>query len=700
MLEQFKKKYLEEVNDLLNKLESTVLQLEQTPDDTDSVAEVFRVMHTIKGTSGMYEFKTVEKITHQIESVYGKIRDEHFLVSEEIVSITFEGIDLVRNLLNKPGKNDSKSIDAFLNKLSVIIDRKHEPEKISFNENNQETPDIATYHIVFSPDGDITGRGVNIKSTIEEASSLGRCSIIPRTTPEEEIQSGKFYMFWELILSTSRPYSDIEEVFMFVSDEVKICKIADSDLFSIKEFAIRIEQLQNTSEKIDLEELARFTNSYIPASQTVTINEKKPKFAQTATGEKPENHLFDEQRARNQIEDKISGEDKIISKNIEIIDQKTTSLKVDSDKLDELMNLVSELVTTKAEMLILADKYKISELHTICEKVDRLSNKFKDNALSIRLMPIESMMLRFERLVRDLSNELNKKIEFVTEGTDTELDKTIIDNLAIPLMHIIRNSIDHGIESPERRRELNKPETGIIKFTAFYSGSNVFIQVQDDGAGMNPELLKEKAIEKGFLKAGTLVTEKDLYDMVFLPGFSTAQKITGISGRGVGMDVVKQNIINLRGEIEMDSEVNLGTITTIKLPLTLSIVDALLVSVGNTLFLIPVYIIDCCTQEKTEIFDSETGRFPFENEIIPYVNLRRVLEIHGDVPECQNVIVVKYKDRRVGLVADKVIGEHQTVLKSLGRFFMDQEYISGASILGDGNIALILDTNKLIKQIE
>ena len=364
------------------------------------------------------------------------------------------------------------------------------------------------------------------------------------------------------------------------------------------------------------------------------------------------------------------------------------------------MNLVSEFVNTKAEILLIAEKYDIPELHDIYEKVDKLSNKLKDNALSIRLVPIESLMLRFQRLVRDLSKELGKQVDFVTEGTDTELDKTIIDSLAVPLMHIIRNSIDHGIESVERRRELKKPDHGIIKFTAFYSGNNVFIQVQDDGAGMNPAYLREKAIEKGFIKATDHLTNRQLYDLVFLPGFSTAQKITGISGRGVGMDAVKQSIMRLRGEIDMDSEVDLGTITTIKLPLTLSIVDALLVSVGETLFLIPVYIIDSCIHIRHKDVENSNGRIIHEGEPIPIVDMRTSLNMGGTPPEESVVVMVKYKDSRVGLVLDKVHGEHQAVLKSLGKYFSKQEYLSGGSVLGDGSIALVLDTNKLIRQLK
>lgn len=708
MLEQFKQKYLEEVNDLLNDLEGVMLELEQNPSSEDGVNEVFRVMHTIKGTSGMYEFKTVEKITHDVEGIYGKIRDNHLTVSKDVSALTLECIDLLRKLLNQPGPDDNDLVNEFLAQLTLLsgneAPKPAEPADSRdgglLQTDGPRRNAEATYYILFAPEADITSRGINIKGILNDIQALGQGITLTRSWPEDKADNGKFYMFWEAIISTQARQADLDEIFLFVADEVKITKLADANLFQNEDFAAQAAIYQTIEEQIDINELKALAMTMQPATPAIEPQPAilpsadahpagEPKSAPAAPGKKEQTE-----------EAKVSKSEKIVNKNIEASDTKASSIKVESDKLDELMNLVSELVTAKAEMLLLADKYDIPELTTICEKVDKLSNKFKDNALSIRLVPIESMMVRFQRLVRDLSKELGKKIDFVTDGTDTELDKTIIDNLAVPLMHIIRNSIDHGIESVERRLALKKPEHGTIKFTAFYSGSNVFIQVQDDGAGMNPDYLRRKAIEKGFIKPTDNPTDRQLYDLVFLPGFSTAQKITGISGRGVGMDVVKQNIIKLRGEIEMDSEVDLGTITTIKLPLTLSIVDALLVSVENTLLLIPVYIIDSCTQISRAKLAEDKGRFIYENEPTPIIDLRKELDIEGEIPEEESVILVKYKDGRVGLIVDKVVGEHQAVLKSLGKYFASQEYISGGSILGDGSIALVLDTHKLIKQLE
>lgn len=681
MLEQFKQKYLEEVNDLLNEMESALLELEHRPDSEDGVNKIFRVMHTIKGTSGMYDFKDVEKLTHQIENVYGAIRDSRQPVGKNLISTTLEGVDIIRQMLNMPDNDHTEQLNRFLEKLAVTTGSK-EPEPSApaaetAADDQEEQGGTATYYVVFKPDANIASRGVNLTRIIEDLDRIPGVVVIPHNYPDSDEYASKFFMYWEAIFATDKPLADIEEIFLFANDEAQITKIAPYDLFQLPEFVSELQHQQQSDNDINLDAIyAIAKENKVEAQEAEVLPTPEP----TASN--------------------LAKEESIIGRNIDAFETKNTSIKVAADKLDELMNLVSDLVVTKAQVLAIADKYNLPELDNLYEKIDKLSNKFKDNALSMRLLPIESMMLRFERLIRDLSKELGKQIDFITEGTDTELDKTIIDNIAVPLMHIIRNSIDHGIEPVERRRQLKKPDHGVIKFTAFYSGANVFIQVQDDGAGMNPEYLKQKAIEKGFLKAGQPVTTRQLYDLVFRPGFSTAQTITGISGRGVGMDVVKQHIIKLRGEIEMDSEVNLGTITTIKLPLTLSIVDSLLVALGDTLLLIPLYLVDSCLQTSINGINPEKRIFIYNGDPLPVINLRSLLETGGEQPDNTALIIVKYKELRICLTADKVIGEHQAVLKSLGPYFAYQEYISGASILGDGRIALVLDTNKLIRLVE
>lgn len=700
MLEQFKQLFIEEVIDLLNNLEKSLLILEKNHEDKELIREVFRIMHTIKGSAGMYDLKKTVEVTHKLESIYASIRDNKSVLTPQILTLTFQSIDFIRELITKDSENsaDIFKINDFINQVQNVVDKIENFKKSSTNDekdsiieffDKEETPVIElfensdkdvtetgeTYYIIFKPDNDINRRGINLKKILDEIENFEFHKIITHFYTIDEIIGTKFYLFWEIFISTSEVLESIKDIFVFVQEEVEIIKISDTNLLKNTEFCKKIETIFDENYIIEKSEFDKILEIY---------NEKKQKIETKTIEIKSENT----QQNNNILEHQIA-----------ISEQKTSSIKVASEKLDELMNLVSELVTTKAELDLFSESIDNELLNTISEKFDKIINSLRNNALSIRLIPIESVMLRFERLVRDLSNELGKQVDFQAEGTETELDKNIIDNLSVPLMHIIRNAVDHGIETVEKRRQLGKTDTGIIRFIAFYSGANVFIQVRDDGAGINAAQLKAKAIEKGFISSEQNYSTKEIFNLIFLPGFSTAQKITGISGRGVGMDVVKKTIIDLRGEIEIDSEINLGTSVTIKLPLTLSIVDTLLVSIENSKLLIPLSYVDSCAQIlHSQIADKENKRLNFYNELIPYIHLREKFFIKGNPPEYESIIFVKYKDSRVALIFDSIIGEHQAVLKPLGDIFIKQEFISGGSILGDGSVALILDTNKLIKQ--
>ena len=307
------------------------------------------------------------------------------------------------------------------------------------------------------------------------------------------------------------------------------------------------------------------------------------------------------------------------------------------------------------------------------------------------------MLTRFQRLVRDLSKELNKDIVFVAEGAETELDKTIIESLTDPLLHILRNCIDHGIESPEIRSKLGKPTQGTILLKAFYSGTNVHIQINDDGAGIDPEKIRNKAIQKGIIKKDATLSKKEILDLVFLPGFSTVENVTDVSGRGVGMDVVKRKLSEIRGVVELESEINEGTTLTIKLPLTLSIIDGLLVKIANSFYIIPLSVVGkIYATDHENVVNKYNNLIILDGEQFPFYYLREEFDLPEGEQENEQVIVVSYEDRKIGIVVDEVVGESQAVLKSLGKVYKNQEIISGATILGDGTVALVMDTNKII----
>jgi len=377
------------------------------------------------------------------------------------------------------------------------------------------------------------------------------------------------------------------------------------------------------------------------------------------------------------------------------------SLRVAADKLDTLVDLVGELVIVQAQISQMVSERSDPALTALAEQLERLSADLRDSTLGIRMLPIGSAFSKFRRLVRDLSSELGKDIELVTRGEETELDKTVLERLADPLVHLLRNSIDHGIDMPDERKAAGKRPQGLILLEAEHSGSEVLIRIADDGKGMDPEAIRRKAVEKGLLAADSELSDKELLKLIFLPGFSTAATVTSISGRGVGMDVVHRAIDSLRGVIEISSELGHGTTITIRLPLTLAIIEGLQVQVGDGFFVIPLSLVEECVELHQKDVDP-SGRKRIINlrgELVPYINLRRWFEIGGDSPEIEQIVITGVEGRRVGIVVDHVIGEHQTVIKSLGRVYRDVEGISGATIKGDGSLALILDVPRLVRSV-
>jgi two-component system chemotaxis sensor kinase CheA len=347
---------------------------------------------------------------------------------------------------------------------------------------------------------------------------------------------------------------------------------------------------------------------------------------------------------------------------------------------------------------MLASENEITQLQEVAESIESISRDLRDNAFSISLIPLEKSVLRFQRLVRDVSSKFNKKVDFVVEGKETELDKTIIEKIVDPIMHILRNSIDHGIETPEKRKELGKPETGTITLKAYPSGAHVVIEISDDGSGINIEKVRKTALNKGYISTNDEFNTDDMLKLILSPGFSTAENVSEVSGRGVGMDVVFQKINEIRGELDISTEMGIGTTITIKLPLTISIIDSLLVMIGETYYLIPLSVVERCAEVTTPtITNSPTKYLNLEGQYIPFIDLHEEFDIDEDRLDYQRLILVNHKNIQVALVVDQIMGNHQAVLKSLGQAYRKQEIISGASILGNGEVALVLDTNKLVQ---
>lgn len=670
-MDNFRKKFVEEAFDLLSELENVLLRYDPEKEDMSLIEHIFRIMHTLKGNSAMFRFTMIDQYTHQLETVYDLIRNGKQRLSADLMDLTLMSVDHIRNLLDEENNTNQDVLalhKELLEKINTIISGQAADESLKKADNHLagDPESIKTYYVLFRPYPGMLSNGTNPLFLVEDFKALGDYIALPATDQIPaflELDPGQCYISWEIMLSTREKTDKISEIFIFAEDlcTVDVQKLDDSDLLSDKDFCKRLKEaargkilgFQRIKDLISTENESRKRD----VKEVKNINE-------------------------------VTGKLKNIS-----------SIRVSSEKLDELINLVSELVTTQAGLSLAAEKINNKELHVLAEDVEKLTRRLRDSTFEIRLIPIENMITRFHRLVRELSHDLKKDIAFKTEGTEIELDKNMIEGLIDPVMHIIRNCIDHGIESAGERAKEGKPSQGVINLKAYHSGSNVFIRISDDGRGIDPEKIRNRALKKGLISAENALSGKELLELIFLPGFSTAENVTKISGRGVGMDVVKRRISDLRGEVNIETETGKGTSIILKLPLTLSIIDGLLVSIDNAFFVIPLSSINKCFEFRHETLVNAVNNLIFVNDShIPFIYLRNEFCITTKCPDLEQVIVIEHGEGRIGLAVDKVIGEYQAVLKSLGGMYKEQDIISGATILGDGTVALVLDPGKIISQ--
>lgn len=652
-LSQFKNKFIEDSNVLLNNLERDIMELEHDKENSNLIENIFRVMHTLKGVSSMYGFDNIGELTHKLENIFDAVRNKEILINKNILDITLAACDLIKNLLEDENFIDKKNIETFNsieNKIDTCLKKSGIKITLKKNRIKKFKGKTATFNIIFFPDDNIIARNINIIEQFRELFALGEHQIIKPDFGQNREQ-------WSIFLVTDRGIDDIEEALFFILDECKIHKIADFNIFND-------------------EEADKFNQQFADAIESKKTETKEIKHEET---------------------EKID-----IAKSINLSKQNTGRIAVDTLKLDKLMYLVSELITTNSQLNLITKDEKYEPIKQYLNKINNLSTEFRNNAIDIRLVPISDMALRFQRLIRDLSAHLEKEIDFITQGTNTELDKNTVDLLQEPLMHIIRNCIDHGIKTPQERKKIGKEPKGLIKLVAFHSGNNVFIQIQDDGQGIDPELIKQKAVEKKLISPNQEITEEELLDLIFLPGFSTAQSLTEVSGRGVGLDVVRKNITELRGEIEVKSEIGLGTSFTIKLQQSLAIMDTMLFNVDQTHFLIPLENVESITVLETDyILERQRSKtLPYNNNLIPFIDLRKTFKKNTNYPKTLEVIIVNKNEKLFAIVTDRIIGEHQAVLKNIAKEYKELEYLSGASILPDGNIAMMLDPGMLYDRIK
>ena len=683
-----------EAYELIGELENALLVLEEEPRDKDVINRVFRALHTIKGSGGACGFDDVARFAHEIETLYDAARNDKLAVTKEIVNLTLAARDQFAALFdsyyqNRPAEREvTEQITAQVRRLL--------PEGYQPATKKQPAPAapappaasrLATYRIHFRPSRTIFQSGTDPKNLLDELATLGPCRVMAQlgeVPALDALDPEQCYVAWDVILSTDRGIDAIRDVFIFVQDtsDVRIEQIDVEGVLSGDEEYKRLGELLVERGELSLEEIQTIATEQKRFGEILVEKGLVPNDRVEAALHEQQ-HVRDLRRVRQKVEE-------------------MASIRVASSKLDKLVDLVGELVTVQARLSQVAAGGGNALLLTISEEVERLTAELRDSSMSIRMLPIGTTFNKFKRVARDLSQSLGKSVDLVMEGSETELDKTVIEKLHDPLVHIIRNSIDHGIETPDDRARQGKPRHGIIRLAAQHSGAHVLIRVQDDGAGMDAAAIRRKAVEKGLIPHDAELTDRDLYGLVLLPGFSTAHQVSDVSGRGVGMDVVKQAIDSLRGTIDIASIRGQGTTITLSLPLTLAIIDGFLTRIAGDHYVIPLSLVEECVELKAAGMRSESGRtlLNVRGELVPYVSLRERFHVAGERPAIEQVVITKFEGLRVGFVVDHIVGGHQTVIKNLGRMYRQVEGISGATILGDGSVALILDVPKLVQGVE
>ena len=699
MMEQAIAIYREEAGELLAELEISLLDLEETPADDELINRVFRAMHTIKGSGAMFGFDEIAAFTHEVETVFDMVRNGKMTVTKRLLDLTLKSRDHISSLLTASAGEevDRSAGDEIIAGLRQLVPQAEVAHSKSAGLPiglppllEEELANECTWRIRFRPSPTILMRGANPISLINELRDLGTAHVVAQLDEIpllDDLVAENCHIYWDIILTGTCGEDAIKDVFIFVEDDCDIkIELIDS--------SGQIDRDQGYK-KLGYILVERGDLSLVEMQKVLMLQKRFGELLVeqgVVSPEKVQSALVEQQHVKNVRQERAAAQPQ----------EAAASIRVPAERLDQLINLVGEMVTVQAHLTQVSLARGDATYIAISEEVERLTNELRDTALNIRMLPIGSTFSKFKRLVRDLSQELGKEIEMETFGADTELDKTVIEKLNDPLVHIIRNSIDHGIEMPAARRAAGKPSAGKVHLGAEHSGDSVLITIRDDGAGLDRDAIRAKAIERGLLSAAAEISDKEIYAQIFAPGFSTAATVTSVSGRGVGMDVVKRGIDGLRGSISVDSVQGVGTTITLKIPLTLAIIDSLLVKIGSDHFVLPMSAVQECVELSREDIKNSHGRnlANVRGMIVPYIPLREHFRITDQRPEIEQIVIADIHGTKVGFVVDSVVGEHQTVIKSLGKMYRDVKGISGATILGDGTVALILDMGILLQSVE
>ncbi|AJG40081.1 chemotaxis protein CheA [Thermotoga sp. RQ7] len=671
MMEEYLGVFVDETREYLQNLNDTLLKLEETPEDMELINDAFRALHTLKGMAGTMGFNSMAKLCHSLENVLDKARNGEIKITSDLLDKIFAGVDMIARMVDKivsEGTDEiGEDIEVFTDTIRSFVPSEGKPEKEKAPAKNSKVDDEKNPPQASNEAEESMVLPEEVVHVLQEAKNKGYRTFYVKVVLKEgtQLKSARIYLVFhkleELkceVVKTVPPVEDIEEEKF--ENEVELFVISPVDQEKLSEALSSIADIEKVIVK-----------SIIP------VTEKKA--------------TYEEKEEKTEEKKEEVTRKKIVSQTV----------RVDIEKLDTLMDLMGELVIARSRILETLKKYNIKEIDESLTQLSRITLDLQNVVMKIRMVPIAFVFNRFPRMVRDLAKKMNKEINFIMRGEDTELDRTFVEEIGEPLLHLLRNAIDHGIEPKEERIAKGKPPVGTLILSARHEGNNVVIEVEDDGRGIDKEKILRKAIERGLVdeSKATSLSDQEILNFLFVPGFSTKEKVSEVSGRGVGMDVVKNVVESLNGSISIESEKDRGTKVTIRLPLTLAIIQALLVKVNNLVYAIPIANIDTTLRisrgDLQRVQDKNV--IVIRGEVIPVYKLWEVLQIeHEREEEEMEAVIVRIGNRKYGIIVDELLGQDDIVIKSLGKVFSDVREFSGAAILGDGSIALIINVSGIV----
>ncbi len=702
-----------ESRELLQMMEENLLQLENSAGDPEIINAIFRAAHTIKGGAGVIECDFIIEFTHVLENVLDEMRSGTITPNRELIEVLLACSDHLGILMGcvendaLPSDEENKTSLSLRKQLQHFLGQEaSESKEIVVADPNIQTSgggemETDNWHISLRFGPDVLRKGMDPASFLRYLNEFGQIvhlTTLPDAMPEaEDMDPESCYLGFEISYKSDADKAKIESVFSFVSEDCVIniwpphSKLADfiQAIDALPEDSMRLGEIlvqcgALTQSELDKALAAQSTTS--ADDESASQQEQSPKIGDV---------LVNQGAVTAEVVEAAAG------KQVKVAQKKSLEsqlIRVQASKLDQLIDLVGEMVIASAGANMLARRSSETALVESTSVITMLVEQIRDSALQLRMVQIGDTFTRFQRVVRDTSKELGKDIELVITGSEAELDKSVVEKLGDPLMHLVRNALDHGIEGPEARVAKGKPAQGTLKLNAYHESGSIAIEIIDDGNGMSREKIFNKAVEKELVSANQTMSDNEVFSLIFEPGFSTAEKITNISGRGVGLDVVKRNITSLRGSVEVESKEGVGSTFRIRLPLTLAIIDGFQVGVGKSSYVIPLgAVVECIELSEKDRADTAHRQYiNLRGEVLPFVRLREQFEIDEAGGKRENIVVVQYAGQKVGLVVDELMGEFQTVIKPLGSIFKNIKGIGGSTILGSGDVALILDVQTLV----